>query len=141
MVKVCDPPLSLYTFCWPCQPDAHRNSTPVFYRITELHIFASCTRFNQKCKPPILKYPSASLLLFLVLVVWKERRVCRAASVQEPNKFHILSQRAVKTGKTSHLIRTNFLKNGCSVSPLIISFLNIVVQKCSIFPTLTCLWS
>lgn len=50
VVKLCYP-LPLYT-CWPCQPDAHRNLTPVFPRRTETHVFASCTRLNQKHKPP-----------------------------------------------------------------------------------------
>lgn len=70
--------------CWPCQPDAQRNLTPVFYILIEPHISASCTGLNQKSKPnnyhPTMKYPSKYFLLFLDLVVQKQSIVCRTAT-------------------------------------------------------------
>lgn len=90
-------PLPLYT-CWSCQPDEtwHRSFTEL-QSLTSLPAAQGWTR-NANHLPPhtILKYPSASLLLFLVLAVWKQRIVCRTAAVQNPNIFHI------QTRKSSH---------------------------------------
>lgn len=67
VVQLCYPP-SLYT-CWPCQPDAHRNLTLVFSRLTEPHIVASCKRLNQKYKPPTTPHNTEiSLNMFPVIL-------------------------------------------------------------------------
>lgn len=51
---------------WPCQPDAHRNLTPVFYRLTEPHIFACCTRLNQKYIPNTTTQPNIKVNKYIM---------------------------------------------------------------------------
>lgn len=112
----------------------HRSFTQL-QSLTSLPAAQGWTR-NANHLPPhtILKYPSASLLLFLVLAVWKQRTVCRTATVQSPNIFHIQTRKSKHFKSWYEQIFGLFKLIFCQSSNNYI-FL-IVAQKSSIFPTL-----